>query len=102
LFSSHLGLLILDKALIYVAVPNSVDKYDVKTEMEKSKQKKKYAIEHRGTTEEQVTLEKRPPRDETKSEIHDYIGGFYNSVLCHKHLDQLSPHEFERQRKTEE
>ena len=70
--------------------------------MEKSKQKKKYAIEHRGTTEERVTFKKRPPRDETKSEKFDYIEGFYNSVLCHKHLDQLRPHEFERQRKTEE
>ena len=30
----------------------------------------------------------------------DYIEGFYNRVRRHKHLDQLSPHEFERQRQT--
>jgi hypothetical protein len=28
------------------------------------------------------------------------IEGFYNRVRSHKHLDQLSPHEFERQRQT--
>lgn len=37
-------------------------------------------------------------RAETKSEIFDYIEVFYNRVRRHKHLDQLSPHEFERQR----
>jgi putative transposase len=37
---------------------------------------------------------------EAKSEIFDYIEGFYNRVRRHKHLDQLSPHEFERQRQT--
>jgi len=35
-------------------------------------------------------------RAEAKSEIFDYIEGFYNRVRRHKHLDQLSPLEFER------
>jgi putative transposase len=39
-------------------------------------------------------------RAEAKSEIFNYIEGFYNRVRRHKHLDQLSPHEFERQRQT--
>jgi putative transposase len=39
-------------------------------------------------------------RAEAKSEIFDYIEGFYNRVQRHKHLDQLSPYEFERQRQT--
>ena len=39
-------------------------------------------------------------RTQAKSEIFDYIEGLYNPVRRHKHLDQLSPHEFERQRKT--
>ncbi len=39
-------------------------------------------------------------RAEAKSEIFDYIEVFYNRVRRHKHLDQLSPHEFERQRQT--
>jgi putative transposase len=39
-------------------------------------------------------------RDEAKSEFFDYIEVFYNRVRRHKHLDQLSPHEFERQRQT--
>ena len=39
-------------------------------------------------------------RAEAKSEIFDYIEGFYNRVRRHKHLDQLSPYEFERQRQT--
>jgi putative transposase len=37
---------------------------------------------------------------EAKSEIFDYIEGFYNRVRRYKHLDQLSPYEFERQRQT--
>jgi putative transposase len=37
---------------------------------------------------------------EAKSEIFDDIEGFFNQVRRHKHLDQLSPHEFERQRQT--
>ena len=41
-----------------------------------------------------------PTRAEAKSEIFDYIEGFYNRVRRHKHLDQLSPQEFERQRQT--
>jgi putative transposase len=39
-------------------------------------------------------------RAEAKSEIFDYIEGFYNRVRRHKHLDQLSPHEFERKRQS--
>ncbi len=39
-------------------------------------------------------------RAEAKSEILDYIEGFYNRTRRHKHLDQISPHEFERQRQT--
>ena len=39
-------------------------------------------------------------RAEAKSEIFDYIEVFYNRIRRHKHLDQLSPHEFERQRQT--
>jgi putative transposase len=39
-------------------------------------------------------------RAEAKSEIFDYIDGFYNRVRRHKHLDQLSLHEFERQGQT--
>ena len=37
---------------------------------------------------------------EAKSEIFDYIEGFCNRVHRYKHLDQLSPYEFERQRQT--
>ncbi len=39
-------------------------------------------------------------RAEAKSEIFDYIEGFYNRVQRHKHLDQLRPHEFKLQRQT--
>ena len=39
-------------------------------------------------------------RAQAKSEIFDYIEGFCNRIRRHKHLDQLSPHEFERQRQT--
>ena len=39
-------------------------------------------------------------RAEAKSEIFDYIEGFYNRVRRHKHLEQLSPYEFERQCQT--
>ena len=35
-------------------------------------------------------------RAEAKSDIFDYIEGFYNRVRRHKHLDQLSPLEFEK------
>ncbi len=35
-------------------------------------------------------------RSDAKSEIFDYIEGFYNRVRRHKHLDQLSPLEFEK------
>ena len=33
-------------------------------------------------------------RAQAKSEIFDDIEGFYNRVRRHKHLNQLSPHEF--------
>jgi putative transposase len=39
-------------------------------------------------------------RTDAKSDIFDYIEGFYNRVRRHKHLDQLSPLEFDRQRQT--
>lgn len=39
-------------------------------------------------------------RAEARSEIFDFIEGFYNRVRRQKHLDQLSPYEFERQRQT--
>ena len=39
-------------------------------------------------------------RAQAKSDIFDYIEGFYNRVRRHKHLDQLSPLEFERKRQT--
>ena len=39
-------------------------------------------------------------REEARSEVFDYIEGFYNRVRRHKHLDQLSPHEFERKRQS--
>jgi putative transposase len=35
-------------------------------------------------------------RQEARSEVFEYIEGFYNSVRHHKHLYQLSPLEFER------
>ena len=39
-------------------------------------------------------------RKKARSEVSDYIEGFFNRVRGHKQLDQLSPHEFERQRQT--
>jgi len=35
-------------------------------------------------------------REQARSEIFDYIEGFYNRVRRHRHLQQLSPYEFER------
>jgi putative transposase len=35
-------------------------------------------------------------RDQARSEIFDYIEGFYNRVRRQKHLQQISPYEFER------
>ena len=35
-------------------------------------------------------------RDQARSEIFDYIEGFYNRVRRHKHLQQISPDEVER------
>ena len=49
---------------------------------------------------EQIKKRIYSTRAEAKSEIFDYIEGFYNRVRRHKHLDQLSPQEFERQRQT--
>ena len=49
---------------------------------------------------EQIKKRIYQTRTEAKSEIFDYIEGFYNRVRRHKHLDQLSPYEFERQRQT--
>jgi putative transposase len=49
---------------------------------------------------EQIKKRIYQTRAVAKSEIFDYIEGFYNRVRRHKHLDQLSPHEFERQRQT--
>ena len=49
---------------------------------------------------EQIKKRIYQTRAEAKSEIFNYIEGFYNRVRRHKHLDQLSPHEFERQRQT--
>ena len=49
---------------------------------------------------EQIKKRIYSTRAEAKSEIFEYIEGFYNRVRRHKHLDQLSPHEFERQRQT--
>ena len=39
-------------------------------------------------------------RAEAKSEIFDYLEVLYDHLRHHKHLDQLSPYEFERQRLT--
>ena len=39
-------------------------------------------------------------RAEAKSEIFDYIEGFYNRVRRHKHLDQISPLKFESRHQT--
>jgi len=39
-------------------------------------------------------------REEARSEVFSYVEGFSNRVRRNKHLDQLSPHECERQRQT--
>ncbi len=39
-------------------------------------------------------------RTEAKSEIFDYIEGFYNRVRRHNHFKQLSLQEFARQRQS--
>jgi putative transposase len=49
---------------------------------------------------EQIKKRIYSTRAEAKSDIFEYIEGFYNRVRRHKYLDQLSPHEFERQRQT--
>ena len=35
-------------------------------------------------------------RQEAKSDVFEYIEGFYNRVRRHSHLDQLSPWAFEQ------
>jgi transposase InsO family protein len=40
---------------------------------------------------EQIKKQIYATREEAKSEIFDYIEGFYNRIRHHKHLDQLSP-----------
>jgi len=45
---------------------------------------------------EQIKKRIYSTRAATKSEIFDYIEGLHNRVRSHKHLDQLSPYEFER------
>jgi len=37
-------------------------------------------------------------RQDAKSDVFDYIEGFYNRVRRHSHLDQLSPLAFEQLR----
>jgi putative transposase len=37
-------------------------------------------------------------RQEARSDVFDYIEGFYNRVRRHSHLDQLSPMAFEQLR----
>ncbi len=49
---------------------------------------------------EQIKKRIYQTRAEAKSEIFDYIEGFYNRDRRHEHLDQLSPQEFDRQRQT--
>lgn len=49
---------------------------------------------------EQIKKRIYSTRAEARSDIFDYIEGFYNRVRRHKHLAQLSPYEFERQRQT--
>jgi len=45
---------------------------------------------------EQIKRKIYPSRAEAKAEIFEYIEGFYNRVRRHKHLNQLSPLEFEK------
>ena len=54
----------------------------------------------RNLKSEQIKKRIYQTRAEAKSEIFNYIEGFYNRVRHHKHLDQLRPHEFEQQRQT--
>ena len=49
---------------------------------------------------EQIKKRIYAKREEAKSEIFDDIEGFNNRIRRHKHLDQLSPHVFERLRQT--
>jgi putative transposase len=59
-----------------------------------------YCQTPQNSSHEQIKKRIYQTRAEARSEIFDYIEGFYNRVRRHKHLDQLSPHEFERQRET--
>jgi putative transposase len=49
---------------------------------------------------EQIKKRIYSTRAEAMSDIFDYIEGFYNRDRRHKHLDQLSLHEFERKHQT--
>lgn len=49
---------------------------------------------------EQIKKRIYSTRAEDKSEIFDYIEGFYSRIQRHKHLDQLGPYEFEMKRQT--
>ena len=49
---------------------------------------------------EQVKKRAYSTRAEAKSKIFSYIEGLYNRMRPHKHLDQLSPLEFERKHQT--
>jgi putative transposase len=49
---------------------------------------------------EKIKMRIYQTRAEAKSDIFDYIEGFYNRVRRHKHLDQLSHLEFESRRQT--
>ena len=37
-------------------------------------------------------------REDARSDVFDYIEGFYNRIRRHSHLDQLSPMDFEQLR----
>ncbi len=60
-------------------------------------QRAKYATEFKDEAVKQVIDKGHSVVDVA---IFDYIEGFYNRVRRHKHLDQLSPYEFERQCQT--
>ncbi|MFY9127304.1 MAG: IS3 family transposase [Limnohabitans sp.] len=47
-------------------------------------------------TSEKIKKRIYKTRQEARSEVFEYIEGLYNPVRRHKHLDQLSPLEFER------
>lgn len=47
---------------------------------------------------ERIKLQIYPTRDDARSDVFDYIEGFYNRVRRHSHLDLLSPLAFEQLR----